>query len=119
MIRAVAFLVIAGVGGLLAYLAFVGECPGGRIVFSESQCRGEAGFDGAFCRLVFSRAEQVARSSGSVYMDQNSCAREYGACLPHSGTNGFVPRPVGFCVAGGGDSVTRMTPIYRQFQAQR
>ncbi|MGL4242338.1 MAG: DUF1190 domain-containing protein [Beijerinckiaceae bacterium] len=119
MIKAVVVLVIAGVAGLMAWQAFVGECPGGKVVASESECYGPAGFDITFCRLVFGRAEQVARASGSVYMDQNTCAREWGACLPHASTNGFVPRPAGFCVAGGGDTISRMKPIYRPAHAQR
>jgi uncharacterized protein YgiB involved in biofilm formation len=114
MIRAAVVLVIAGVAGLMAYLAFVGECPGGAVVRTEEQCAASGGLPRELCRTVFSRAAEVARSAGTVYTDRDQCYREFGACLAHATlVGGYVPQPAGFCVKANGSALASMVPIYR------
>jgi uncharacterized protein YgiB involved in biofilm formation len=114
MSRAIVILFIAGVAGLMAYLAFVGECPGGSVVRSEEQCQQSSGFSGDICRQVFARANEVARSAGTVYIDRDECFRVFGNCLNHASiVGGYVPQPAGFCVKAGGGTLQSMAPVYR------
>ena len=116
--KAVVFLVIAGIAGLMAYFAFVGECPGGAIVRSEEQCRGEAGLSLNLCRTVFARANEVARNANSVYQDPMACSVQFGQCLPHATLiGGYVPAPAGFCIKTTNDELTAMEPLYRRAPA--
>jgi uncharacterized protein YgiB involved in biofilm formation len=118
--RAVVFLIIAGIAGVMAYLMFIGECPGGSVVRSEEQCSASGGFSGDLCRTIFARANDVARNSGSVYPDPLKCAAQFGACLPHATVVGnFVPTPYGFCVKTNGNALVSMEPVYRTASAQR
>lgn len=117
--KAIVIGVIVGIAGLMAWAWTRGECPGGTVVTGEAECQGPAGFDITFCRLVFERALDVARASNTVFTDENQCRQQYGACLPHATINGFVPRPHGFCVAGGGNQITMMVPVYRAAAGQR
>jgi uncharacterized protein YgiB involved in biofilm formation len=114
MIRAVVILVIAGIGGLMAYLALDGECTSGAVVRSEEQCRETGGFGGDLCRQVFSRANDVARNAGTVYTDRDECFRVFGNCLNHATVvSGYVPQPAGFCVKAAGGTIQSMVPVYR------
>jgi hypothetical protein len=115
--KAVIILFIAGVAGLIGYLAFTGECPGGSVVRSEEQCR-ELLSQG-LCRTVFSRAKDVAQGANSVYMDPVECSVQFGPCLNHATiVGGYVPAPAGFCVKVSGDSLTSMQPVYRRAAAR-
>jgi uncharacterized protein YgiB involved in biofilm formation len=117
--KAVVILVIAGIAGLMAYLAFVGECPGGAVVRSEEQCRGEAALSASLCRTIFARANEVARSANSVYQDPTECSVQFGQCLPHATLiGGYVPAPAGFCVKTNGNALVAMEPIYRRAAAR-
>jgi uncharacterized protein YgiB involved in biofilm formation len=119
MIKAVVVLVIAGIAGLMAYLAFVGECPGGAVVRSEEQCQQSSGLGSDLCRQVFARANEVARTAGTVYIDRNECFRVFGNCLNHATiVGGYVPQPAGFCVRAGGGTLQSMVPIYRNAAAR-
>jgi uncharacterized protein YgiB involved in biofilm formation len=114
MIRAIVVLVIAGIAGLMGYLAFVGECPGGTVARSEEQCRQSGGFSGDLCREIFARANEVARSAGTVYIDRDECFRVFGNCLNHASiVGGYVPQPAGFCVKAAGGALQSMVPVYR------
>jgi uncharacterized protein YgiB involved in biofilm formation len=114
MIRAVVFLVIAGVAGLMAYLAYVGECPGGTVVRSPEQCATASGLGPDICHAVFAQALDVARRAGAVYTDRNACFREFGNCLDHATVvGGYVPQPAGFCVNVAGGRLASMIPVYR------
>jgi uncharacterized protein YgiB involved in biofilm formation len=114
MIRAVVFLVIAGVAGLMGYVALVGECPGGAVVRSQEQCNDTSGFSRDICAAVFARALDVARNAGTVYTDRNACFREFGNCLDHATVvGGHVPQPAGFCVKVAGGTLAAILPVYR------
>jgi Protein of unknown function (DUF1190) len=118
--RAVVFLIIAGIAGVMAYLMFIGECAGGTVVRSEEQCSRSSGLSGELCRTIFSRANDVARNSGSVYPDGLKCAAQFGACMPHATLTGnFVPTPYGFCIRANGNALVSMEPVYRIASAQR
>lgn len=113
MIRALILLFIAGVAGLIAYLAFVGECTGGTVVRSEQQCR--ENLSQGLCRTIFARANDVARNAGSVYMSPTECSVAFGSCLDHATiVGGYVPAPAGFCVRASGETLSSMQPIYRR-----
>jgi uncharacterized protein YgiB involved in biofilm formation len=113
MMRALILLFIAGVAGLIGYLAFVGECTGGTVVRSEAQCR--ENLSQGLCRTIFARANEVARSTGSVYMNPTECSVAFGSCLDHATiVGGYVPAPAGFCVRASGDTLTGMEPVYRR-----
>jgi uncharacterized protein YgiB involved in biofilm formation len=119
MIRAIVILVIAGVAGLMAYMAFIGECTGGSVVQSEEQCQQSGGLSGDVCREVFARANDVARNAGTVYTDRDECFRIFGNCLNHATVvSGYVPQPAGFCVKAGGGSLQSMVPVYRATAAR-
>ncbi|MGL4634519.1 MAG: DUF1190 domain-containing protein [Beijerinckiaceae bacterium] len=118
--RAVVFLIIAGIAGVMAYLMFVGECTGGTVVRTEEQCQKSSGLSGDLCRTIFSRANDVARNSGAVYPDPMKCAEQYGPCMPHATVaTAFVPVPYGFCVKTNGNALVSMEPVYRTASAQR
>ncbi len=117
MMRALIMLFIAGVAGLIGYLAFTGECPGGTVVRSEEQCRET--LSQGLCRTIFSRANAVARNAGSVYMNPTECSIAFGNCLNHATiVGGYVPAPAGFCVKTSGESLSSMEPIYRRAAAR-
>jgi hypothetical protein len=119
MIRALIILFIAGVAGLIGYLTFTGECPGGSVVRNEAQCRAESGFSADICHVIFERAVSVARSAGSVYSEPGQCRILFGECLDHATiVGGYVPRPHGFCVKASGGALTSMVPVYRQAAAR-
>ena len=119
MIRALIILFIAGVAGLMAYLTFTGECPGGAVVRTEAQCRAESGLSPDICRVVFERAQSVARNAGSVYTEPGVCRILFGECLDHATImGGYVPRPHGFCVTTSGGTLASMVPVYRQAAAR-
>lgn len=119
MIRAGVVLVIAGIAGLMAYLAYTGECPGGVVVRTEAQCRQSASLGDSLCRAVFARANEVARGAGTVYIDRDECFRVFGNCLNHASiTGGYVPEPAGFCVRTGGGAIQSMVPVYRAAAAR-
>jgi hypothetical protein len=113
MMRALILLFIAGVAGLIGYLAFVGECTGGTVVRSEAQCR--ESLNQGLCRTIFARANEVARNAGTVYMNLTECAIAFGGCLDHATiVGGYVPAPAGFCVRISGDTLAGMQPVYRR-----
>jgi uncharacterized protein YgiB involved in biofilm formation len=118
--RAIVLLIIGGIAGLMAYLAFTGECPTGKVVTSEESCRAEQGLSAEICRSVFSRALDVARKSGSVYTDPQQCSIAFGPCLEHATVvGGWVPRPHGFCVVQDGNGrLASMTPTYQRASAR-
>jgi uncharacterized protein YgiB involved in biofilm formation len=117
MIRALILLFIAGVAGLIGYLAFVGECPGGTVVRSEETCR--ESLNQGLCRTIFARANDVARNAGSVYMNPTECSIAFGNCLNHATiVGGYVPAPAGFCVKSSGQTVSSMEPLYRRAAAR-
>jgi uncharacterized protein YgiB involved in biofilm formation len=117
--KAVVLLIIAGIAGLMAYFAFIGECPGGAVVRSEEQCRGDAGISSGLCRTIFARANEVARNANSVYQDPTECSIQFGSCLPHATiVGGYVPAPAGFCVKTNGTALTAMEPVYRRAAAR-
>jgi uncharacterized protein YgiB involved in biofilm formation len=119
MMRAVVILIIAGIAGLMGYLAFVGECPGGSVVRSEQHCEQSRGFSQELCRQVFARANAVGRSAGTVYIDRDECFRVFGNCLNHASiVGGYVPQPAGFCVKANGGALHSMTPVYRAAAAR-
>jgi uncharacterized protein YgiB involved in biofilm formation len=119
MRKAIVILIIAGIAGFMAYLAFVGECPGGAVVRSEEQCAGSGGLGTDLCRQVFARANEVARSAGTVYIDRDECFRAFGNCLNHATiVGGYVPQPAGFCVKAGGGALQSMVPVYRPAAAR-
>jgi hypothetical protein len=117
--RAVVILFIAAVAGLMAYLTYTGECPGGAVVRTQEQCRADSGLSPEICRLVFERALTVARNAGSVYSEPGQCRILFGECLDHATiVGGYVPRPHGFCVKAEGGVLTSMVPVYRQAAAR-
>jgi uncharacterized protein YgiB involved in biofilm formation len=114
MIKAVVILVIAGIAGLMAYLALVGECPGGKVVFSPDDCIGK--LKPGECNEVFARADEVARTAGTVFIDPVECSRQFGPCLEHAvRVGGWTPRPAGFCVNRivGVARPLAIAPVYR------
>jgi uncharacterized protein YgiB involved in biofilm formation len=115
--KAVVILVIAAVAGLMAYVAFIGECPGGIAIRSEQECA--ASFNETICRTVFSRAKDVAENSATVFMNPIECSTQFGTCLDNAKvTGGYSPRPVGFCVRTSGNDVTGMEPLYQRAGAR-
>jgi hypothetical protein len=117
--RTVVILFIAAVAGLIGYLAYTGECPGGVVVQTEAQCRAESGLSPNICRVVFERALSVARNAGSVYTEPGQCRILFGECLDHASiVGGYVPRPHGFCVKASGGALASMVPVYRQAAAR-
>jgi uncharacterized protein YgiB involved in biofilm formation len=117
VIRALILLFIAGVAGLIGYLAFVGECTGGTVVRSEQNCR--ESLSQGLCRTIFARANDVARNAGSVYMNPTECCIAFGNCLNHATiVGGYVPAPAGFCVKSSGQTVSSMEPLYRRAAAR-
>jgi uncharacterized protein YgiB involved in biofilm formation len=120
MMRGVVILFIAGVAGLMAYLAFVGECTGGKVVRNEEGCRTEQGFSAELCRMVFARALEVARNASTVYTDPQQCSIAFGPCLEHATiVSGWVPRPHGFCLmVEGNGRLASMTPTYQRAGAR-
>jgi uncharacterized protein YgiB involved in biofilm formation len=112
--KAVVILIIAGISGFMAYLYYIGECPGGVAIRSEQQC--SASFNDVICKTVFSRAKEVAENSATVFMNPIECSTQFGTCLDHAKIiGGYSPRPVGFCVRASGNSVTAMEPLYQRF----
>lgn len=112
--RAAVLLIIAGIAGLMAYLAYVGECTGGSVVRSEEQCTGSSGLSRDLCRQIFARANEVARGSGTVYIDRDECFRVFGNCLNHATVvGGYTPQPAGFCVKANGGALLSMVPVYK------
>jgi hypothetical protein len=119
MMRSVVILFIAAVAGLIGYLAYTGECPGGAVVKTEAQCRTQSGLSPEICRAVFERALSVARNAGSVYTEPGQCRILFGECLDHASiVGGYVPRPHGFCVKVTGGALASMVPVYRQAAAR-
>jgi uncharacterized protein YgiB involved in biofilm formation len=117
VIRALVLLFIAGVAGLIGYLAFVDECPGGTVVRSEENCRESLIRD--LCRTIFTRANAVARNASSVYMNPVECSVAFGNCLDHATiVGGYVPAPAGFCIKASGETISSMEPIYRRASAR-
>lgn len=118
--RAVVFLIMAGIAGVMGYLMFVGECAGGTVVRSPEQCSQSSGLSGELCRIIFAHANEVARNSGAVYPDPLKCAEQYGPCMPHATVaTAFVPVPYAFCVKNSGNALLSMVPVYRTAAAQR
>jgi uncharacterized protein YgiB involved in biofilm formation len=116
-VKAIVILVIAGIAGLMAYVAFIGECPGGVAIRSEQQCA--ASLNETICRTVFSRAKEVAENSATVFMSPVECSTQFGPCLDHAKIiGGYSPTPVGFCVRTSGNAVTGMEPLYQRAGAR-
>jgi uncharacterized protein YgiB involved in biofilm formation len=118
VIRALILLFIAGVAGLILYLAFTGECPGGTVLRTLESCPEKLG--PIACQQVRSRAKEVAQSAGTVYMDPVQCSVDFGPCLNHATIiGGYVPAPAGFCVLRlKGGSVVDISPLYRRAAAR-
>jgi uncharacterized protein YgiB involved in biofilm formation len=115
--KAVTILIIAGIAGFMAYLAYVGECPGGTVVRSEQQCLDT--LNAAVCTTIFSRAKEVAENSNTVYMNPIECSTLFGACLNHATIiGGYTPTPARFCIKNNGTSLTSMEPIYQRAGAR-
>jgi uncharacterized protein YgiB involved in biofilm formation len=114
--RAIVLLFIAGVAGVMAYVVYTGECPTGKVVTSEENCRSEQGLSAELCRTVFARALDVARNAGTVYNDPQQCSVAFGPCLEHATVaSAWVPRPHGFCVnQDGSGRLASMTPTYQR-----
>jgi hypothetical protein len=116
MIRALILLFIAGVAGLILYLSFIGECPGGTVLRTLESCPEK--FGPVACQQVMSRATEVAQSVGTVYMDPVQCSVEFGPCLNHATiVGGYVAAPAGFCVLRIKGTVVDISPIYRHAAA--
>jgi uncharacterized protein YgiB involved in biofilm formation len=116
-LKVVVVLLIAGVVGVMVFMAWRGECPGGSVVFSESQCRQSGSFDAAVCGLIFRSADDVAQRANTTYSNQQACQVDYERCTPSGINQGFTPVPAGFCVSAKGGSIVRQEPVYRRINA--
>ncbi len=113
----IVILLVVGVAGVMAFMAWRGECPGGSVVFSESQCRQSGSFDANICGLIFRAADSVLARASTVYSDEQNCMRDHERCVRSARTQGFTPVPAGFCVQVGGGEITRQEPVYRRINA--
>ncbi len=117
--RIVVFLFIAGVAAFMGFIALRGECPGGAIVMSASQCRAASAMSAEACATVFRDADRITRAAATVFTDEQRCLAGYDACTRSSVVQGFTPVPAGFCVVVTGSTITRQEPIYRRVNAPR
>jgi uncharacterized protein YgiB involved in biofilm formation len=117
-LKAIVFLVIAGVVGLMAYLGLRGECPSTTAVLSETACLRDGQFPAAVCQTIFERAEAVTRAAPTIYPSEQDCLRDFERCIRSGHTQGFTPVPAGFCVATSGGEITWQEPLYRRINAQ-
>jgi hypothetical protein len=117
--KAIVFLLIAGVASLMAYFALRGECPGGTVVMSEAQCVQSRAFEAATCAAIFGRSAELVRSSATVYADRERCLQRHTGCAPHANVGMFAPIPDGFCVSVSGGRIASQEPVYRAPNAAR
>jgi len=112
------FLIIAVIGGFMAWLFFQPVCPGGQSATSEAECRRY--FDESFCQIAFERAEKIARTSGAAYANQSECLEHFPACLERSDVKAYTPKPTGFCLAKtASGAVGRIEPQYSRIGAAK
>lgn len=115
--RAIVIGIILAVAGLMGYLFFRGECPGGQVFNTETQCRAAAGFDAAFCRISFAQARRRAYEDASPFSTQDACLRHFPSCEPHHRVvSGYVPVPRGVCVTPGKPGEPVFEKIGQSFQ---
>lgn len=112
--KAIVFLIIAGIAGLIGYKVLTPQCAGGAVVVSAAACEATTGFDRAFCQRAFAQEEAAIRNAGNMFADQQTCSVKFLNCIPFpGGVHGWTPKPSGFCLVRGADgAVARMTPIY-------
>jgi uncharacterized protein YgiB involved in biofilm formation len=102
---------LAGLG-VMVWLFFRGECPGGKVFANEAACQADAGFDATFCRQSFASARRRATLDYPPFPNQNDCLMQFPRCEPHARiVGGFVPVPRGVCVAQGHEG----DPIYARY----
>jgi hypothetical protein len=111
MLRALVFLIIAGVGGLLAWSAFQPECQGGSVVSTRQACLALAGFEARDCDQAFERA----RMQASVYPNRQDCEQAFPVCEERRvAPIGYSPRPVAYCVWKGAGGEGLGQPIFKR-----
>lgn len=112
--KALVFLIIAGIAGLIGYRVLTPQCAGGAVVTSAAVCESTAGFTRAFCQQAFAQEETAIRNAGTLFADQQTCSEKFLICMPFpGGVHGWTPKPSGYCLVRGADgAIARMTPVY-------
>lgn len=116
MKAAVALLIVA-VAAVMAYMALKGECNGGTIVYSETQCLQSGTISPAACRTVLANAAEATRRGATVFARHEQCSQHFEQCVRSTAAEGFVPVPIGFCVEASGTGVAKQEPIFRRQNA--
>jgi hypothetical protein len=107
--RALVFILIAGVAGVMGWFAVQPECAG-KAVASQESCEVLPGLSTQECAAAFNRA----RRDATVYPNRDACERDgHAICDLHVTVIGFTPRPEQYCVARE-ESGTTAAPIYRK-----
>ncbi len=110
----IAFGVITGVAGLIAWLLLVQpECSDGAVVADESACLRVAGFDRMFCASAFARPEEAIFRAGNVYQTLSDCQKRFTTCIDSPGAHGYTPKSSGYCLVRAADgALASMRPVY-------
>ncbi len=107
-------LFISGVAATIGYFAWQGDCRGGIKVADLAECEAKGETPG-FCMLVMREAKTAASRGGPVFTNQNACMDQFPACIPHAGTQGYVPKPVSFCIQKDGrGGIAKLDPVYER-----
>ena len=111
--RLLVFAFVAAVAGFMGWMWFQPVCPGGTVVASEAACARIAGFDTAFCRIAFSRTNEIARTSGASYPTLWECNQNWPKCMERGPTGEAVPVPSSCCIVSGADGdLVKLQPQY-------
>lgn len=115
--KALVFVLIAGVAGLMFYLALRGDCADGVATYGEASCLSEGRLPADICRMAHARAAQVTAEAATVYPSEARCLQDYAICRHSAVTQGWTPEPAGFCIRHAGGAITAQTPLYRRINA--
>lgn len=111
MLKALVFLIVAGVAGLLAWSFFQPECQGGSVVSTQAACMALPGFSPRDCEQAFERA----RMQASVYPNRQDCEQAFPVCDERrSAPIGFSPRPAAYCVWKGAGGEGLGQPVFKR-----
>jgi uncharacterized protein YgiB involved in biofilm formation len=101
--------VIAGIAGLMIYLASGGsECEGGRTFRTLADCE-KAGEPARLCRDWLADANRQLSRRGPFHITQEACTEAHVTCQRADIPAGFAPRAQGFCLIDA--SPERVVPL--------
>lgn len=114
MLKVIVFLLIAGIAGVMGFMAWRGECASGYVFATVDECAAQGSFRPEACREMFTMAAETVGHAATVFPTEQACRDQFEVCIPHKMVSGFTPVPAAYCVSRVRSRMMPPEPIYRR-----